>query len=165
MILTIRPEQPEDISEIREVIKRAFKSASHSNNKEHHIVDALREHGQLYLSRVAEVDGQMMGHIAVSPVRLSSGAKHWYGIGPVSIIPDYQSKGGGSRLIESTLHQLKDSGANGCVLVGDPSYYTRFGFKHISTLTCQDIPQGYFMAIAFNDQCPRGSVTYPEAFS
>ncbi|WP_137168389.1 GNAT family N-acetyltransferase [Salinimonas lutimaris] len=165
MILTIRPEQPEDISEIREIVKSAFREAPHTSTKEHFLVDLLREKGDLHLSRVAEQDGCMVGHIAVSSVKLSCGAKNWFGIGPVSVVPDFQGQGGGSKLIASTLSQLRDAGAAGCVLVGDPAYYTRFGFRHVSALTYAGIPEGYFLALSFNNRYPSGSVTYPDAFS
>ena len=164
MILTIRPEQPADISPIREVVKQAFHHAEHTNQREHAIVDALREAKELYLSRVAERDGQMIGHIAVCRIHISHGQKGWFGIGPVSVIPEYQGKGGGSRLIQSTLEQLEESGAKGCVLVGDPAYYTRFGFKQVNSLTFSGIPQGYFLARSFGKSFPKGEVSYPAAF-
>ena len=165
MILTIRPEQPEDVSEIREIVKNAFRGTPHTNSKEHFLIDLLRENGDLYLSRVAERDGHMVGHIAVSSVKMSCGAKNWFGIGPVSVMPDFQGQGGGSKMIESTLSQLREGGASGCVLVGDPAYYTRFGFRHVSALTYAGIPEGYFLALSFNNRYPNGSVTYPDAFS
>lgn len=164
MILTIRPEQPGDEAAIFEVIQQAFASSNHAQGDEQQIVERLRHDGALALSKVAELDGELIGHIAVCPVAISNNAKGWYGIGPVSVLPKVQGHGGGSKLMESTLHQLKESGAKGCVLVGDPAYYTRFGFKHISTLTYAGIPQGFFMALSFSGHYPRGSVTYPAAF-
>ncbi|QJR80677.1 N-acetyltransferase [Alteromonas pelagimontana] len=164
MILTIRPEQPEDISEIREIIKLAFKNAPFSNHKEHRIVDELREEGRLILSRVAEEDGKMIGHIAVSPVTISSGAKKWFGIGPVSVIPEWQSKGGGSKLIQSTVELLKETGAKGCVLLGDPAYYQRFGFRPIAGLYYPDVPATHFLGAVFEGEAPVGEVSYPSAF-
>lgn len=164
MILTIRSERAADIATIRAVIQQAFSQAEHTNHQEHQIVDTLREQGQLYLSRVAEQDGQLIGHIAVSAVKINGQAKSWYAIGPVSVLPAFQSLGGGSRLVESTLQQLRENGAQGCVVVGDPAYYTRFGFAQARRLTYAGIPAGYFLSQSFVGAPPQGAVTYPKAF-
>ncbi len=67
--------------------------------------------------------------MAISPVQISLGEKNWYGLGPISVAPNKQGHGIGSLLINSSLEKLKKSGAKGCVVLGDPKYYSRFGFK------------------------------------
>ncbi|WP_163469467.1 GNAT family N-acetyltransferase, partial [Escherichia coli] len=83
----------------------------------------------LTLSLVAEHNGTPIGHASVSPIVLSNGAAGWYGLAPVSVLPAYQSQGIGSRLIRRLLAELQERGAAGCVVLGDPNYYGRFGFQ------------------------------------
>ena len=113
---------------------------------------------------VALLDGKIIGHIAISPVNISSGEKNWYGLGPVSVLPKYQGQGVGSALIQQALQQLKNLGAEGCVLLGEPEYYTRFGFQVVSGLTLADVPAEYFQALSFNGNFAQGDVTYSSAF-
>ena len=72
------------------------------------------------MSLVAEVDGRVVGHIAFSPVAMSDGTNHWYGLGPVSVLPQCQRRGIGKALIQEGLARLKELGAKGCCLVGHP---------------------------------------------
>ncbi len=65
--------------------------------------------GALSISLVAEINGQIVGHIAFSPITASDGTKDWYGLGPVSVLPDHQKQGAGKALINNGLSLLKDS--------------------------------------------------------
>ncbi|NMH60862.1 GNAT family N-acetyltransferase [Alteromonas ponticola] len=163
MILTIRPEHPEDISAIREVIKMAFKPLSQSSHTEHLIVDALRAERALTISRVAEEQGKIIGFIAVSPVTLSNNQSGWYGIGPLAVSPHAQSKGVGSKLMLSVLNWLKDN-AKGCVLLGEPGFYSQFGFKAIEGLTLPGVPKEYFLSRSFSHYYPKAQVSYHPGF-
>ncbi len=78
---------------------------------------------------VATEDGLIVGHVAISPVTITSGETGWYGLGPISVCPNKQGIGIGSLLMNAALQKLKDLGGKGCVLLGDPNYYSRFGFK------------------------------------
>ena len=97
----IRAELANDIPQIHTLTQTAFLTAAHTSHTEHLIVDALRQAEALSVSLVAEEAGQIVGHVAVSPVRISSGAEHWYGLGPVSVLPEMQRLGIGSRLIRA----------------------------------------------------------------
>ena len=108
--------------------------------------------------------GRIVGHVAVSPVSISSGAVHWYGLGPVSVLPEMQGLGIGSRLITAALAQLQTLSAHGCVVLGEPEYYQRFGFKAEPSLVLADVPAEYFMALGFHDDVPCGNVAYHAAF-
>lgn len=125
----IRKEVPADVSAIEAVTVAAFRSAENSSGTEQHIVAALREGGELVISLVAEEHGQVVGHIAVSPVTISDGAANWYGLGPVSVVPERQAQGVGTLLVTRALEELRSLGAAGCVVLGEPSYYARFGFS------------------------------------
>jgi len=89
----------------------------------------LRKAGALTISLAAEQDGEIVGHVAVSAVSMSDGSADWYGLGPISVTPERQRKGIGSGLMQAALRLLRERSPAGCVLVGDPAYYARFGFK------------------------------------
>jgi putative acetyltransferase len=100
----IRNEKIADIGAISEVTIAAFETLEVSNQMEHFIIDALRTAHALTISLVAEVGGRVVGHIAFSPVTISNGSRDWYGLGPVSVLPDYQCQGIGTALIQEGLY-------------------------------------------------------------
>lgn len=116
------------------------------------------------MSLVAEVEGRVVGHIAFSPVCISDGTSDWYGLGPVSVLPEYQRQGIGKSLIQAGLSQLKQLNARGCCLVGHPEYYLKFGFKRVSGLGLEGVPPDVFFALSFEGEFPQGHVTFHEAF-
>ncbi|HTR00063.1 MAG TPA: N-acetyltransferase [Candidatus Acidoferrum sp.] len=165
MPVYIRPETPADAAAIEAVTIAAFLEAPHTGHNEQLIVAALRQAGQLSVSLVAEHEGSIVGHVAFSPVTISSGARAWYGLGPISVVPQRQRQGIGALLMRRGLAELRQSGAAGCVVLGDPAYYSRFGFKTEPALVLPDIPLEYFMALAFSGTVPRGTVGYHVAFT
>lgn len=162
--ITIRYEVAADVSAIDAVTISAFLSAPHTSHTEQFIVDGLRRAGQLVVSLVAEVDGMVVGHVAVSPVTISDGAVDWYGLGPISVVPECQRRGIGSRLMREALRALRERGAAGCVVLGEPEYYGRFGFRTDPNLSLPGVPPEYFQMIALGTNRPRGVVTYHSAF-
>ena len=164
MKIEITNETAADVAAIRAVTISAFLHAPHTSHTEQFIVDALRGAGQLTLSLVAKVDGTVVGHIAISPVSVSDGATGWYGLGPLSVAPEYQRRGIGSRLVGEALRLLRERGAAGCVLLGEPRYYNRFGFRIDPNPKLPGVPSEYFQAISFEDLRPRGVVSYHAAF-
>ncbi|ENW03934.1 GNAT family N-acetyltransferase [Acinetobacter beijerinckii] len=165
MNIQIRNEQNTDIQAIFDLTQKAFNDLEHSSHTEQFIVNALRESKQLTLSLVAEINNQVVGHIAFSPVRISDETTGWYGLGPVSVLPEFQGKGIGSKLIRSALEALKDLDALGCVLLGDPNYYGKFGFKADARLILEGVPAEYFQILPFTDDIPSGTVVYDDAFN
>jgi putative acetyltransferase len=164
MNLRIRDGATLDVPLITALTEAAFLNAPHTAHTEHFIVNALRRAGQLTLSLVAERDGVVVGHVAVSPVSVSDGATGWYGLGPISVLPALQGQGIGAALMHAALQALRARGAAGCLLVGDPAYYTRFGFRPVPGLVYPGIPSEYFMALAFGASLPQGKVVFSEAF-
>jgi putative acetyltransferase len=164
-ILNIREETGLDAQKIGEVTKTAFAHHPYSSHTEHLIVAALRCADALLVSLVAEVDGRLVGHVAFLSVTISDGSRGWYGLGPVSVDPDFQKQGIGRALIAKGLALLREAGANGCVVLGEPGYYERFGFKNNPGIILENVPQEYFMVLPFNTNSAKGSVTYHEAFS
>jgi putative acetyltransferase len=164
MPINIRPETPADIQAIHQVTEAAFLNVEHADHTEQFIVKALRDAGALTISLVAEEDDQIIGHVAISPVSISDGAEGWCGLGPISVAPDQQGKGIGSALMNAAINDLKELNANGCVLLGEPAYYRRFGFKSIEGLILPEVPPEYFQALLFNGEYPQGEVSYHEGF-
>lgn len=160
----IRCETNDDVSAIDEVTAAAFKTLANSNQTEQFIIAALRAAKALTVSLVAQVDGRVVGHIAFSPVTISDGSPNWYGLGPVSVLPQYQRRGIGSALIQEGILRLKDLGARGCCLVGHPEYYRRFGFQNIRGLVCEGVPKEVFFALSLDGHIPQGIVEFHLAF-
>ena len=164
MNVAIRPEKAGDAEIIGAITEAAFSASAYGHNGEAQIVSALREADALSLSLVAETAEMVIGHVAVSPVRISDGAQGWHGLGPISVLPNYQYKGVGSLLMRAALDELKLSGASGCILVGDPKYYGRFGFNNVPDLVYPGVPAEYFQALKFRGSFPVGTVSYHDAF-
>jgi putative acetyltransferase len=162
--IVIRSETDADVNAITEVTVAAFKTLEISNHTEQFIIEALRAAKALTVSLVAELNGRVIGHIAFSPVTISDGTWNWYGLGPVSVLPEYQRQGIGKALIREGLSRLKDMNAQGCCLVGDPDYYKKFGFENMSGLVHEGVPQEVFFALSFDGHTPQGTVAFHEGF-
>ncbi len=162
--INIREEALHDIPAVSQVIAAAFLAAPHTSHTEQFIVGALRQAGKLTVSRVATHNEEVVGHVAISPIWISGNDVGWYGLGPVSVLPSYQRRGIGSALIMDALLVLADSRAAGCVVLGDPAFYERFGFSANAALTLPGFPPEYFLAVAFGDAIPSGVVSYHDAF-
>ena len=160
----IRPETSADVSAIAEVTVAAFKTLAISNHTEQFIIAALRAAKALTVSLVAEVDGRVVGHIAFSPVTISDGSPNWYGLGPVSVLPECQRRGIGRALIQEGISRLNDLGARGCCLVGHPEYYRRFGFQNIRGLVHEGVPEEVFFALSLDGHIPQGIVEFHVGF-
>ena len=163
--MIIRNEKDSDIQAISEITIAAFTNHPYSKQTEQFIITALRAANALSVSLVAEIEGRVVGHIAFSPVSISDQSSDWYGLGPISVLPDYQKQGIGKALLHEGLSILRSRGAKGCVLAGDPEYYKRFGFRNIPDLILEGIPQEYFLALPFGENRASGIVVFHEAFS
>ena len=163
--MQIRPEQPADISQIEAVTTAAFKTQAYSAGTEAQIIAALREADELTLSLVAEEGPSVIGQITFSPVPIGGRAEGWFGLGPVAVTPDRHGQGIGGALIRAGLTALESQGAQGCVLIGDPNYYARFGFVGESGLTYRDVPTAYVQQRGLADSRRQvGEILYAPAF-
>jgi putative acetyltransferase len=162
--MIIRSETLGDITSISNVTTAAFSDHPISNHTEQFIINALRLAGDLTISLVCEIDGEIVGHIAFSPVNISDGSTGWYGLGPVSVLPALQKQGIGTALILKGISMLKEIGGQGCALVGDPDYYKRFGFSNNPDLIYEGIPQQYFLVLPFYDNTSKGVVEFHNGF-
>ncbi len=162
--MILRNETIADIDAITKVTIAAFKNLAVSNQTEQYIINALRDADALTLSLVAEIDGRIVGHIAFSPVKISDDNKYWFGLGPISVMPDFQKQGIGKSLVNEGLSLIKSQGGKGCALVGDPGYYQQFGFRNIPNLIHEGVPQEVFLVLPFDNSIPQGTVVFHEAF-
>ena len=166
--VAVRDERAADLAAIAAVQQAAFRDHPFSRHDEARIVARLRERGALSLSLVAQASdsGEILGHIAFSPVRIAGQDCGWYGLGPVAVLPAAQRRGLGSALIEAGLARLHERGAAGCVLLGDPAYYGRFGFALQTGLQLPGVPANHFMALRLDGAkpWPTGTVSYDLAF-
>lgn len=162
--VSIRDETAADVATIAAITTAAFTGHPHSAGTEAAIVAGLRAAGALTISLVAELDGAVVGHVAVSPVSLPA-TTGWYGLGPVSVRPDLQGAGIGSALVEAALRRLEALGAAGCVLVGNPAFYGRFGFSSHPGLVYPGVPDIYVLAKPLRGAMPTGTITFHAAFT
>lgn len=160
----IRSETSADIPAITAVTIAAFNTLPISNHTEQFIIEALRAARALTISLVAERDGEVVGHVAFSPVTISDGTRDWYGVGPVSVLPACHRQGIGKALMQAGLARLKDKQARGCCLVGHPEYYQKFGFKNVPGFIYEGVPPEVFLALSFDGQLPQGVATFHDAF-
>jgi len=161
----IRHEMASDIEAITAVTQAAFENHPISNHTEQFIVKALRAACALTISLVAEMGGNVVGHIAFSPVTISDGSPEWYGLGPISVAPARQRQGIGKALMHEGLARLRALGADCCVLVGDPDYYQRFGFRSYPELSHEGVPPENLLVLPFGEHKSRGFVVFHPGFS
>lgn len=163
--LVVRAEVPADAQAIAALITSAFAGHPHSNGSEAAIVERLRAAGALTLALVSTISkARCVGHIAFSPVRIGALDLGWVGLGPLSVAPDHQRQGIGSALAHEGLRQVRSLGARGCVVLGEPDYYRRFGFIARASLVLAGVPADHFLALSFDGTWPSGAVTYATAF-
>lgn len=163
-MLTIRAERAGDAAAIAEVVRDAFVGHPHSRQTEPFIVAALRRAGALTISLVAEIEGEIIGHIAFSPVSISGEISNFHALGPLAVSPLRQRQGAGQALVRAGLDALRSAGSRGCVVVGDPAYYRRFGFARHPDCTVPGIPPDYVLALAFDGAPVIGDITHHPAF-
>jgi putative acetyltransferase len=160
----VRSETDRDVDGIREVNIAAFKGHPFSQQTEHLIVEALRAADALAVSLVADSDGEVVGHIAFSAADIGGSSGGWFLLGPVAVRPARQGEGIGRALVESGVDALRARGAGGCVLVGDPEFYGRFGFAQQPGVTWDGVPAENVLCLLISGEMPAGEVTADPAF-
>jgi len=125
-MISIRPEQPNDVAAIRTVNERAFGQSDEAN-----IVDRLRESCSDVLSLVATIDDGIVGHILFSPAAVENAGRTIGGMGlaPMAVLPEYQRQGIGTALVKKGLAALQSRSCPFVIVLGHPEYYPRFGFE------------------------------------
>ncbi|CDX17459.1 putative acetyltransferase [Mesorhizobium plurifarium] len=162
--MLIRPEIPADYDAIHQLTWNAFRPMAFSNDTEADIIRALRADGDLTISLVAEDAGEIVGHVAFSPVGIDGIRDKWFGLGPISVRSDRQRQGIGKALIAAGLQLLDEQGACGCALIGNPEIYGRAGFVSDGQLTYPDIDTKYVQRLVLREPAPRGVLSFARAF-
>lgn len=127
--ITIRPERAGEEAAIRAMVRRAFVGHAYSDGDEQDVIDRLRADGDLLLSLVAVEDGAIIGQATYSPAMLENGEEGWVVLGPMAVDPVQQGKGLGRRLVEAGEAIMRERGAKGITVLGDPELYAHFGFR------------------------------------
>ncbi|WP_421742645.1 GNAT family N-acetyltransferase [Cellulomonas sp.] len=162
--MLIRPERPDDVDAIDRLTTAAFEPQSFSDGSEAPIIRSLRASGDLTLSLVAEDDGDVIGHVAFSPVTIDGAHDGWFGLGPISVRLDRQRRGIGRALVAEGLRRLRDREARGCALIGDPNIYGRMGFTGNGPLSHRGLDRAAVQHITFSGPSPRGELRFAPAF-
>lgn len=165
--MNIRSENLEDRNGIRHINIEAFDTDAEAN-----LIDALRKSGTSMISLVAEENGELIGHILFTPVTLDGNTSNISiaGLAPMAVLPNWQNKGIGSRLVEEGLRQCERSGYEAVVVLRHTNYYPRFGFVpslNYGIKSEYDVPAEVFMVKEIQagalDGCS-GSVRYHQVF-
>lgn len=124
--MNIRSEQRGDLEAIH-----AVHAGSFPTDGEARLVALLRGSGSLSVSLVAVIDGRVVGHVGISPVTSDSGAAG-AGVAPVAVAAPYRRRGIAAELVRAGLQASRALGLGWAVVLGDPAYYSRFGFRPAS---------------------------------
>ena len=166
--MMIRSERQEDREQIMHINRQAFQTEAEAN-----LFDGLRESGASLISLVAEEEGEAVGHILFSPVALEGGSKNIpiAGLAPMAVLPEWQKRGVGTKLVEEGLRRCEEAEYAAVVVLGYPAYYSRFGFVPSSDYGIKseyDVPEDVFMIKELKQgalsHCS-GTVKYHELFS
>lgn len=173
--MTIRTEENRDYKSVSKLIEQAFKDVEYSDHKEHFLVERLRKSEAFVpeLSMVAEVDGQLVGYVLLTRIKITN--EHTQpatslALAPIAILPAYQGKGIGGELILTIHEKAKALGFTSVVLLGHEDYYPRFGYKMAKEFGINlpfDVPDENCMVIELTEnalQFVNGTVVYPKEF-
>lgn len=168
--LIIEEESLNDRTGVRTVNVAAF-----GRRDEADVVDQLRDSCPDPVSLVAKINEKIIGYVLFTPVRLIQD-QNWsiegMGLAPLAVLPEYQSQGVGTELSKQGLRQVENAGYPFAVVLGDPSYYHRFGFERASDFgirsSFEGMPDDTFMIKIFDPEVMAGTqgvVYYQEAFN
>lgn len=162
----VRREEPRDAGRVRSVVVAAFATAQPDVEPvEARLLDGLRaDPGSVTSGWVAEVDGEVIGHLVVVPVTV--GGDGASAIGMVSVEPAHQKVGHGGDLINAALRDLIGAGETLVVVLGSPAYYGRFGFVPAPVVGVESAlyPSPFMQALPLRVAHPRGEIMYPRPY-
>lgn len=169
--MKLRPETENDRAAVQDLTRAAFESSELGHHGEADLVDTLRAACPGHLALVAEIDGEIAGHILFTPLRIGDDEKAPIGMGlaPMSVAPSRQGEGIGSALVRRGLEILDDRDVPFVVVLGHGDYYPRFGFEPASRhgVSCEfdGVPDELFMIrITDAERTPKGMAFYHRAF-
>lgn len=164
MSYVIREERESDVAAIRAMVTRAFDGHPYSDGDEQDVIDRLRKDGDLILSLVAVQDDTVIGQITYSPAILANGDTGWVVLGPVAVEPSYQGQGIGRALIEAGEAAMRERGAKGITVLGDPEIYHGFGFRQDTPMWLDGELGWAFQVKSLGPEIPSIEQRYVKAF-
>lgn len=173
--LIIRQENINDFKKVFSLIEKAFKGTEFADNTEHFLVERLRESNAFIpeLSLVAEIDGKIVGHILLTKLQIKNKTNEFdsLALAPVSVLPEFQGKGIGGKLIFESHKKAKELGYKSIVLLGHEKYYPRFGYEQADKYEIElpfEVPKANCMVIELVENGLKGvngMVEYPKEFN
>lgn len=174
MDLHIREENPEDYPAVFDLIERAFRDEKYTDHQEHFLVERLRKSDAFVpgLSLVCELDNRIIGYILLTELKIKNSKEEItsLGLAPVAVLPEFQGKGIGGKLIETAHEKAKALGYTSIILLGHEKYYPKFGYRLADEFGISlpfDVPKENCMAIELQPGAlknSQGEVVYPKAF-
>ncbi|MFG4001634.1 GNAT family N-acetyltransferase [Flavobacterium aquidurense] len=174
MEIKLRQESENDYESVFQLIEKAFEKEEYSDHKEQFLVERLRKSDAFIpeLSIVAEVDNKIVGHILLTKLEIKNESKSFesLALAPVSVLPEFQRKGIGSKLIVHAHKVAKELGYKSVVVLGHQDYYPKFGYELTNKYAIEmpfDVPAENCMLIALTENGlsgVSGKVIYPSAF-
>ena len=174
MEIKLRQETEQDHKSVFKVIQQAFENEEYSDHKEQFLVERLRKSNAFIpeLSIVAEVDNKIVGHILLTKLEIENDINTYesLALAPVSVLPEFQGKGVGSKLILHSHEVAKELGYKSIILLGHEKYYPRFGYELTNKYGIEmpfDVPaENCMVAVLAKNGLSgvRGKVIYPDAF-
>ena len=161
--ITIGAETPSDAAAIHSVEAEAF-----GREEEAILVGALRELNQGFISFVATESERIVGHICFSRVRIEDCDGEFSALAPLAVLASRQRRGIGAKLVKAGLDECRRRNVDAVFVVGDPAYYSRFGFIPASErgVRCEfEVPEQAFRVFEVNARSVRpGMLRYAAPF-
>ena len=175
MKINIRQEQPTDYEAVFNLIEKAFANEQSSDHREHFLVERLRKSEDFVpeLSLVAEVEGDVVGHILLTKILVKNEQQpsESLALAPVAVHPKFQRNGIGGALIRQAHERAKEMSFRSIILLGHEDYYPRFGYKRADEFGIKlpfDVPKENCLAIELTKDGldgVAGTVEYPKEFN
>ena len=172
--MKIRQENSNDFKEVLDLVEESFKDEAFTDHQEQFLVERLRKSEAFIpeLSMVAEVDGKIVGHILVTKLKIKNKTNEFdsLALAPVSVLPEFQGKGIGGKLILESHRKAKDLGYKSIVILGHEKYYPRFGYQQADKYGIElpfEVPKENCMVIELVEnglEGVTGMVEYPKEF-
>jgi predicted N-acetyltransferase YhbS len=174
MEIRLRQENKNDYKSVFQLIEKAFENEEYSDHKEQFLVERLRKSDAFIpqLSIVAEVENEIVGHILLTKLEIKNDSELFesLALAPVSVLPKFQGKGIGSKLILHSHEVAKEFGYKSIILLGHQDYYPRFGYELTNKYGIEmpfDVPAENCMVKALVENGLSGvdgKVAYPAEF-
>lgn len=170
----IRKEEERHYEQVFKLVEQAFENEEYSDHREQFLVERLRKSKNFVaeLSLVAEIENRIVGYILLTKIKIinSNSSYNSLALAPIAVLPSYQGNGVGRHLIEFAHQKARELGFESIILLGHPTYYSKFGYSKASKFDIQlpfDVPDENCMAIELVENALKnvnGMVEYSKEF-